>query len=410
MRMPAAVMFTTSLLTACFILAVGEARVVSAQTPAADDGVRLRRIDAGSRTAPASAVVVERGSLVHTAMLYPLDRDGRVQGGNDVRAQATAVLDQFETALRAAGTGLDRVARLHVYVADAAAGAAVDEMIARRFAASSRPALTRVESRMRHDGVLVAMDAIAATARHPASGRPERLRVDGLPSTAGAHIAIQPEGPFVIVSGRAAPGEGDAAATGTMAQLKGDLETAGLGFADVVQVKAFLTDMSRAAQLEVVMAATFTGTPPPIVVTEWRGGSAAVEIELVAAAPGARGSERVTFVEPISARYSRIARVFAGNPVFVSGLTGASPDPKEQVRAIFAELGGVVSAAGSDMRHIAKATYYVSDKGADEEINAIRPSIYDAARPPSASKISVQGVGRTGAVVTIDAIAVTVGR
>jgi enamine deaminase RidA (YjgF/YER057c/UK114 family) len=105
-----------------------------------------------------------------------------------------------------------------------------------------------------------------------------------------------------------------------------------------------------------------------------------------------------------------VARVFAGRPIFVSGLTGASADAAAQVREVFGELRRLLTDAGSDMRHIVKATYYVSDKVADQEINAIRPTLYDPARPPAASKISVQGTGRPGKGTVIDMIAVTIGR
>jgi enamine deaminase RidA (YjgF/YER057c/UK114 family) len=196
-----------------------------------------------------------------------------------------------------------------------------------------------------------------------------------------------------------------------MEQLRGDLQTAGLTFGHVVQVKAFLGDMARIEQLQRLVAGVFEGIAPPLVVTEWRNSPLPVEIELVASAPGATGgSERLTLVEPISARYSRIARVFAGRPIFVSGLTGASADPVAQVREVFGELRRLLAAAGSDMRHIAKATYYVSDKAADQEINTIRPTIYDPARPPAASKISVPGTGRPDKGTVIDVIAVTIDR
>ena len=220
-----------------------------------------------------------------------------------------------------------------------------------------------------------------------------------------------PTGPFVIVSGRAAPGEFEAAVRGTMEQLRGDLKTVGLGFEHVVQVKAFLGDMARAGQLQQIVAGAFQGTAPPQVVTEWRDSSLPIEIELVATAPGATGGgEHLLLVEPISSRYSRVARIFAGRPIFVSGLSGTSADPAVQVREVFDDLRRVLAAAGSDMRHLAKATYYVSDKAADQAINTIRPSIYDATRPPAASKISVPGTGRPGKGTVIDMIAVTTGR
>lgn len=376
------------------------------------DGPMLHAIEPDASGGRSAAVVVSRGSLVHTATLLPVDTTGALVGGADARAQIRQVFANLRAALAAAGTGLDGVARLHVYVADASVTPIVDAALATTFTGAVRPAVTLVESRLPLAGAHVSMDAIAVTSRRR-STMPERLAVPPVaaPAGGGALVAVQPEGPFVIVSGRAAPGDLVTAARDTMKQLRGDLEGAGLTFAHAVHVKAFLGDMSRAAELATTVASMFDGDAPPLVITEWRGGSLPVEIELVAVAPGAQGgAERVTFTEPIMGRYSRVARIFSGRPVFVSGLVGVSADPKTQVREIFAELQRLVNAAGSDMRHIAKATYYVADTGADQEINAVRPSIYDAARPPAASKISVQGVGRPGKGTVIDAIAIATGR
>jgi enamine deaminase RidA (YjgF/YER057c/UK114 family) len=148
---------------------------------------------------------------------------------------------------------------------------------------------------------------------------------------------------------------------------------------------------------------------PPQVVTEWRQGSARVEIELIAVAgrPGST-SERVEHFEPVSGRFSRVVRVNAGRPVLTSGLYGLSDDPVDQVREMFTELQHLMKEAGSDMEHLVKATYYVAGSAADEEINAIRPALYDSRRPPAASKLSVPGTGRKGKSATFDMIAVTV--
>lgn len=383
--------------------------------PAEEPGtVRLRAIGPDAPRGRAAAVVVEQGALVHSAAMFPVDGAGRLQGGADAHAQAAYVLSSLEVALRAAGTTLDQLVRLHVYVANASVTPAVDRLLAERFAGAARPAVTIVESRMPRVGVLVAMDAVAATTRRPPAGAPVRLAVEGLPSAigGGAHVAIQPEGPFVVVSGRAASGEFEPAVRGTLEQLRDDLRGVGLGFEHVVQVKSFLGDMARAERLQHIVAGVFHGTAPPQVVTEWRDSSLPVEIELVATAPGAVAAdgERLSLVEPISSRFSRVARVFDGRPIFVSGLVGESADPVVQVREIFAELRRLLGEAGSDMRHLAKATYYVSDTAADQEINAIRPTTFDAARPPAASKISVQGTGRPGKGTVIDMIAVTTSR
>jgi enamine deaminase RidA (YjgF/YER057c/UK114 family) len=93
--------------------------------------------------------------------------------------------------------------------------------------------------------------------------------------------------------------------------------------------------------------------------------------------------------------------------IYFSGLyaTGAG-DGAAQVGSIFDQLGKLLPQAGSDFRHLAKATYYVSDDDASNQLNAIRPKYYDPARPPAASKAPVAGVGARDRAITIDMIAV----
>jgi enamine deaminase RidA (YjgF/YER057c/UK114 family) len=384
----------------------------TAAPPQAAPGVRLRSIPADRATGVSGAVVVEEGALVHTALMFPEDQEGRLAGGMDATAQAARVLANIELALKAARTTLDHLVRLHVYVADSSVTPHIDRWLVDRFGGrKAAPAVTFVETAMPRAGVLVAMDAIAATAWTTAPGAAIRLTVAALPQRTGraSHAAVQPAGPFVIVSGRAARGDFEPAVRETLAQLRGDLETVGVTFDQVVQIKSFLGDMRNAQRLEEIIAGSFGGSSvPPQVVTEWHQDSVPAEIELVATARRASDSRRrVDHVEPIAGRYSRVARVNEGQPVFVSGLYGESADPVAQVGEMFTRLQRVLQQAGSDIRHLVKATYYVSDKAADDRINAIRPTIYDPERPPAASKLSVRGTGRAGRASTFDMIAVT---
>lgn len=390
---------------------------LAAAGPAAAQDVRLRAIAPDDARGTAQAVVVEAGALVHTALLLPEDAGGQLHGLADAGAQAARVFDNLQIALKAAGTSLGQLVRLHVYLTDASSTPAVGRLLAERFAGASKPAVTFVETAPARDGVLVAMDAIAATGLSARPGRAARIVVPGLPRQArdGAHVAVQADGPFVVVSGRAAQGEFDAAIAGTLDQLRADLKGVGLGFDDVVQVKSFVRDMSQAARLREIVAQAFGAPAPPQVVTEWLRAGAPAEIELIAAAPtlspsAPAGAAGVTYVEPISSRYSRVAWVHGGRPVFVSGLYGSSSDPAAQVTEMFDELRRVLAAAGSDLRHLVKATYYVSDTAADRAINDIRPKLFDADRPPAASKITVRGTGRAGKGSTFDMIAVTAER
>lgn len=387
----------------------------TAVAPQVAGGVRLRSIRSDATSGVSRAVVVEQGALVHTALMFPEDREGRLVGGADAAAQAARALANIELALRAARTTSDHLVRLHVYVADSSVTPRIDRVLAERFARRAvQPAVTFVESAMPRAGMLVAMDAIAATAWTTAPGPALRLTVAALPQRTGraSHAAVQPAGPFVIVSGRAARGDFEPAVRETLAQLRGDLETVGVTLDEVVQIKSFLGDMRNAQRLEQIVADAFGGrSAPPQVVTEWRQDAVPVEIEVVAAArrPSDSG-RRVDHLEPIAGRYSRVARVNDGQPVFVSGLYGESADPVAQVGEMFAELQRLLREAGSDIRHLVKGTYYVSDKAADDRINAIRPTIYGPERPPAASKLSVRGTGRAGRASTFDMIAVTTSR
>jgi enamine deaminase RidA (YjgF/YER057c/UK114 family) len=105
--------------------------------------------------------------------------------------------------------------------------------------------------------------------------------------------------------------------------------------------------------------------------------------------------------------YSRVARVNRGDVIYTGGLYGPSGVSGEaQVRDIFAQLKGLLEKSGSDFRHMAKATYYVSDNDASTMLNKIRPGFYDPKRPPAASKAMVPGVGLESRSITLDMIAV----
>src|SRR5688500_14662280 len=209
-----------------------------AAPPQAAPGVRLRSIPADLATGVSGAVVVEEGALVHTALMFPEDREGRLVGGMVATAQAARVLANIELALKAARTTLEHLVRLHVYVADASVTPRIDRLLAARFGGrKAPPAVTLVEPAMPRAGMLVARDAMAATAWSTAPGAATRLTVAALPQRTGraSHAAVQPAGPVVIVSGRAARGDFEPAIRETLAQLRGDLETVGLTFDQVVQ-------------------------------------------------------------------------------------------------------------------------------------------------------------------------------
>jgi len=105
--------------------------------------------------------------------------------------------------------------------------------------------------------------------------------------------------------------------------------------------------------------------------------------------------------------YSRVARINRGGTIFFGDLFGeANASAESQLQTSFDMLGQLLTKTGSDWKHLAKATYYVTDEEIGKAHNAIRPKYYDPNRPPAASKALVAATGRSGVRYTMDMIAV----
>lgn len=395
------------------ILALTGCWPVAAQTR--QDPV-IRQVEPAMATGSSLAVVVGEVALAHTAQLLPLDKKGRLVGAGDVARQVNQVLDNIAAALKPAGTGLDKVVKLHVYVAQPELMAPVQQQFSKRFRAKIKPAVSYVVGELAHAGALVALDAVAAapaaTARQVQYFRSAALAG----ASPAAQVAVLPAGGVVYVSGQADKGALVEATRGTLGQLAATLQHLGLQKQDVVQIKAFTRPMADIGLVEQELARFFQGaTLPPVVYVDWLSQSPVIEIELIAASPAAAtpAAAQLDFITPpfmtASPVYSKVTRINYGSKVFVSGLYGpASADARTQVREIFASLGGILRKAGSDFNHLAKATYYVSNDQTSATLNQIRPEFYDPRRPPAASKAMVKGVGPAGAGITLDMIGVVV--
>jgi enamine deaminase RidA (YjgF/YER057c/UK114 family) len=364
------------------------------------DPVRYVRPDAATGTS-AAVVVDGAANLAHTEQVLPTDADGNVIAPGRASEQAEAVLDRLETTLKGVESGLDRLVKVDVYLSRPDALAAFQWAFARRIAGRARPAVSYVAGALPRPGALLALDAIAVT---PVS--------DMKPS---GRVAVLPAGPRVYVSGQSDPDADLPGATRkTLEGLAATLKHLGLERSRVVRLKAFMQPMTGATSSAVgrEVSAFFGGKDvPPLTLVEWRSSSPQpIEIELVAAGhePGIPSVEYLT-PPPLkgSPLFSRVARVNAGPLIYVSCLYGpAGATGAAQVEAIFDALGAVLADTGSDLRHLVKATYYVSDGPASRALNDLRPRYFDPDRPPAASKAVVPGVVAEGRTVTFDMIAV----
>ncbi len=369
----------------------------------------VRYIDPDEKTRTSLAVVVGDTWLIHTSQVLPLDSKDRLVGKDRPAEQAAFALDQLLAVL--SQTGTREPVKVNAYVARADVVDEVKKAFARRFRHPG-PAVSFVVGRLPHPDALVALDAVAVANTEPAHRKVQYVRP--FPNIhPRVTAAVLPPGPKVYVAGQAEKGDLATATRRTLESLRNTLQFLDLGDDRIVQLKAFLTPMADAAEVEKEMAEFFAGRPvPPLVFVAWKS-SLPIEIELIAAAPRSKekAAAPIDFLTPpgmtASPIYSRVTRINHGKTVYVSGLHGMNAkDAAGEVDEIFTTLGSVLKKAGSDFRHLAKATYYVSTDDASRKLNELRPRYYDPKRPPAASKAMVPGVGVSGRSVTLDMIAV----
>jgi enamine deaminase RidA (YjgF/YER057c/UK114 family) len=374
-------------------------------------------LDGSTRTA--AAVVVDATlPLVHTAQILPRDQQGRTIASGQPDAQAEAIVNLLLKALDRAGSSPSLIVKLNVYARSLEAIAACKGELARRMPMEHGSAVTYVVGGLADPEALLAVDAVAGVAGSGAAGG--GVTPDTLPELLGqrgqTHLALLPPGARVYVSGQADPGPELARATRrTLEGLEQSLKFVGLDRSRVVQLKAFMNPITEAAAVEREVAAFFgAGRVPPLVLVEWRSSAPPIEIELIAAGGSAAEGESAEYLTPPGLKpspvFSRVVRVGRADLIYISGLYGPPGSAgDEQVESILDSVAALAGRAGSDLKHLVKATYYVADDASSRALNELRPRYFDPARPPAASTALVAGVGSAARSITVDMIAVPKG-
>ncbi|MCC6492282.1 MAG: RidA family protein [Pirellulales bacterium] len=396
------------------LLALGDrpsnVRAAGAAESQRDASIEYVALDAPPGTS--RAVIVDGSALAHTRQLLPLDREGRLVGVGSVEKQIAQVLDNLQAVLQQAGSDLDRLVRVNVYALSPATAELVREQLNKRLSESVRPALTSVLTPLPHREALVAIDAVATA---PSKGEQVGLvRCEAVAGEAeAADVGMLPRGSAAYISG--VPAEGgltESAVDGSMAGLLKMLEDLKLSTDNVVHIKVFLRPASSADDVRQKLRAYFPDRPlPPVAFVEWLA-PPPVEIELVAQLPeSGEDAPRIEYFDPPEVLpmqiFCRATLVRAGRQIYVGGLFAREPgNGQAQALDVFDQLQSILDRTGSDLRHLAKGTYYVSDDDSARGMDRARLWLYDQDRPPAASKCMVHGVGQPDRTLTMDMIAI----
>ncbi len=398
--------FAAAMLIGCCATIVGNSPAQDAVKPS----IQYLPLDAPAGMS--QAVIVQGLPLVHTRQLLPLDREGKVVGEGSADQQIEQALANLEAVLKDSGSGMDKLVRVNVYALSTAIVSSFREHLSKRLGTGVRPAITSVLTPLAHRKALVAVDAVAGAAD---SGKAVALQ--RCPSVAGdpqcADAAVLPRGGVAYLSGQ--PDEGGLTASATVRSMSGLMKTLGhlkLTPKQVVQVKVFLRPVTSAQEVLREVQEFFPGQiTPPVVFVEWLA-AVPVEIEMIAQLPvSGKPANDVEYFTPPEVRpsstFSKVALVQTERQIYISGLYARQPSRGEpQASYVFEQLQEILAKTGSDMRHLVKGTYYVSDDDAARWIDKTRPRFFDPTRPPAASKLMVHGVGQAQRTMTVDMIAV----
>jgi len=273
-----------------------------------------------------------------------------------------------------------------------------------------------MRSYLPHRDALVAVDAVAVAAE-----KGKTVALQRVEAVAGdndcADAAVLPRGGIAYLSGvPAEPGLTKSAVDKSMSGLWKTLEALELTPAHVVQIKVFLRPASAADEVRRELKKYFPGQMmPPVVFVEWLA-TPPVEIELIAQLPlTGEPAPKVQYYDPPDVRpsklFSRVALVRTDRQIYISSLFVKKPTGRrmEEALAVFDQLEAILAQAGSDLRHMAKGTYYVSDSGSASGMDRVRLWRYEQGSAPAASKCMVHGVGKAKRTMTLDMIAVESG-
>ncbi len=358
---------------------------------------QLKRIQSSAKQGISQAVVVEGAELIHTAQLLPTNSLGVIQA-TSTADQTAVLLKSLERILAKTGISKSNLVKLNVYLTTDSDCLVVTSSLNHWLEETDLPAISFVQTRLPNLKAKVALDAVIAS-----------------PKTASrkcSAISILPRGDVVYVSGQAEKGDLKQATRQTLESLLRSIQQMQLNRSNIVAIKCFVPSMEQIGIVDDQIAEFFDGESIPAVShVEWIAGSThPIEIEMIASAPASQSEQSVTYFTPegmkTSPVYSRVARIHGNKRIYISGLYSPKPgNGEEQTKEIFKTLGSLLKQTGSDFKHLAKATYYVSDSDASSQLNKLRPLFYDPKRPPAASKAMVKGVGRQERSLSIDIIA-----
>ena len=349
-------------------------------------------------TAPASPyshAVTSRG-LTYLSGGLSQDASGNITPKGDIKGQTKGTIERMRAILANAGSSLDQVVAVTVYLKSASDFAAMNEAYSGFWTKDPPTRTTVIADAVLPDALVeISMIAVPTGAErvviHPASW---------ITSPSPYSYAIR-TGDTLFLSGLVSRnGRDNTVVTGdinaqTAVVLDNAtelLKAAGMTLDNVVSSRIYLPDGASFQPMNAVYRKYFSAAPPAraTVVAGLPGSQYAVEITLVASTASKRV---IADGRPVNANLS--AAIRAGDRVYVSGMLGNTPETKgdvgAQTRETLTRIRAALAAAGCSPADVIDSVVYLTDMKSFAAMN-------DAYRPFFARDFPARATVQTGLV------------
>jgi enamine deaminase RidA (YjgF/YER057c/UK114 family) len=313
----------------------------------------------------AYSAAVSADGLIYVSGTLPRDASGSIAARDDVAAQTRLIIASVGELLSAAGSSLNQVVVVTVYLKSAADFQIMNDAY-RACWQSELPTRTTVVTDLVLPGARVEMSMIAV----PDGAERVVMHPDGwLQSPSPYSYAIR-SGDLVFLSGVVSRSARDNAVVAgdltTQTRVVLDnatalLEAANLSLADVISNRVFITDAANFDTMNAIYREYFPANPPAraTVVSGLAGSQYLIEMTMTAA----RGAKRAFGTAPPGVPISQAVQ--AGQRLFVSGVLGNTPEARgdvtAQTREVLARIDKTLRQAGALPSDVVDALVYLRD-------------------------------------------------
>lgn len=309
---------------------------------------------------------VKAGGFIYVSGTLAQGPDGAIAGKGDIAAQTRRVIERMREVLGAAGSSLDQVVAVTVYLKSAADFAAMNDVY-KTFWTANPPTRTTVITGLVLPDALVEMSMVAV----PAGAERVVIHPEGWMKSPNPYSYAIRSGDTLFLSGLVSRNGRDNSVvagdvptqTRTVMDNAGELlKAAGMSHANVVSARVYLPDGSTFQQMNETYRKYFPSEPPAraTVIAGLAGSQYSVEITMVASR-----APRKAVSDGRAANPNLSAAISSGQHVYVSGVLGNTPETKAdaaaQTRETLGRINKTLEAAGCTPEDVVDALVYLTD-------------------------------------------------